>query len=198
MPMNDLHVTRMTLITRLKDRDDGRAWKEFVEIYMPVVHGLVARSGLQDADAEDVTQDVFRSIARSINGFDCERSRGSFRGWLMAVTRSRTADFLARRHRHVSGTGDTVVHDHLSQIPQDTNGEDIWEQDYQRSVFRWAADRIRHQFRDSTWQAFWKSSVDGQDTKTVAEALSISEGAVYIAKCRVTAKLKETIEKFEQ
>ncbi len=196
--MNDLHATRMTLITRLKDRGDDRAWKEFVEIYMPVVHGLVVRSGLQDADAEDVTQDVFRSIARSIGGFHCERGSGSFRGWLMAVTRSRTADYWAGRHRLVSGSGDTAVHDHLAQVPQDTNGEDIWEQDYQRSVFRWAADRICHQFTDPTWQAFWRSCVDGQDTKTVAKALNISEGAVYIAKCRVTAKLRETIEKFEE
>ncbi len=87
--MNDPHATRMTLIARLKDREDGRAWKEFVEIYMPVVYGLVVRSGLQDADASDVTQEVFRSIARSIDGFQCERSKGSFRGWLMTVTRKR-------------------------------------------------------------------------------------------------------------
>ena len=195
--MADPRATRMTLIARLKDRRDGTAWKELVEIYMPVVHGLVVRSGLQDADAADVTQDVFRSVARSIDGFQCERNKGSFRGWLMAITRSRLADFLASRRRHVQASGDTAVQECLEQVPQNVGGEEVWEEDYRRSVFRWAADKVRGRFKESTWQAFWRTAVEGEDTKTVAQSLDMSEGAVYIAKCRVTARLKETISHME-
>ncbi len=195
--MDNLNATRMTLIAKLKDRQDGRAWKEFVEIYMPVVYRFVVRSGVQDADAADVTQDVFRSVARSIDGFQCERSKGSFRGWLMTVTRSRLSDFRARRGREVHGSGDTGVHEHIEQISASTDGEAAWEQDYRQSVFRWAADQIRDHFKQSTWSAFWQTCVEGKDTKTVAQSLGISEGAVYIAKCRVTARLKEAIREYE-
>lgn len=195
--MNDPHATRMTLIARLKNRHDGRAWGEFVEIYMPVVYGFVLRAGLQDADAGDVTQDVFRSVARSIDGFQCERRKGSFRGWLMVVTRSRLCDFLASRRRRIDGSGDSAVHEQIDQTPVHSEAEDVWEQDYQRSVFRWAADQIRDRFKDSTWKAFWQTSVEGKDTKSVAESLGMSEGAVYIAKCRVTATLKETVREYE-
>ena len=64
--MDDPQPTRFSLIVRLRDGDDGQAWSEFVDIYTPVVYGFARRFGLQDADAADVTQDVFRTVAGSI------------------------------------------------------------------------------------------------------------------------------------
>ena len=69
------------------DAADHEAWCRFTAIYRPLIYRVARRAGLQDADAADVTQDVFRSIARSIDGFQCERSKGSFRGWLVSTGR---------------------------------------------------------------------------------------------------------------
>jgi len=74
--MDDSEPTRFSLLARLKDEDDGQAWGEFLEIYTPVVYGFARKCGLQDADASDVTQDVFGSVFRSIGGFQCNRGKG--------------------------------------------------------------------------------------------------------------------------
>lgn len=191
--MDDSQLTRMTLIARLRDHRNGEAWTEFVEIYTPVVYRHLRRAGLQDADAADVTQDVFRTVARSIDGFRCDRAKGSFRGWLMTVARSRLCDHLATRKKHVQGTGDSAIHEHLDQLVGQSGNEEAWEHDYQHSIFEWAARQIRVDFTNSTWDAFWQTCVQGRDTKTVAAELGITVAAVYIAKCRVTVRLKDLI-----
>ena len=195
--MEDSQKTRFSLLVRLRDRDDGRAWAEFVEIYSPVVYGFVRRKGLQDADAADVTQNVFRTVARSIDGFDCDRRRGSFRGWLMTVARSRLSDFLSARARHVPGSGQTDVFERLAEEPAPEE-EGIWEKEYRKSLFDWAARQVRDAFQDHTWQAFWQTGMEGKDAREVAQSLDMTEGAVYAAKCRVLARLKKTIEEIEQ
>ena len=86
--MDDPQPTRFSLLVRLRNAGDGRAWGEFVEIYTPVVYGFARKRGLQDADVSDVTQDVFRTVFRSISKFQCSREKGSFRAWLKAEKRA--------------------------------------------------------------------------------------------------------------
>jgi RNA polymerase sigma-70 factor (ECF subfamily) len=195
--MNDPGTTRWTLIARLKNREDGEAWEEFMEIYTPVVYSFLRRSKLQDADANDVTQDVFSSVFRFIDRFRCEPSDGSFRGWLRKVTWSRLIEFCRRRKRQIPGSGDTGVHELIQRIPERSEDEDAWEQDYQKSVLHWAANKIRPAFTGPTWDAFWRTAINGEDAQAVAKSLDISKGAVYIAKSRVKKKLVETIRGFE-
>jgi len=196
--MDDPQPTRFSLLARLKDPGDERAWGEFLEIYTPVVYGFSRKCGLQDADATDVTQEVFRTVFRSIGGFQCERDRGSFRAWLMAVVRSRLGDYFATRGKHVRGTGDTATLAFLDGQPAADEQAAVWEKEYRKAVFEWAARRIRDDFQDSTWQAFWMTCVVGQNTKDVADALGMTTGAVYIAKCRVTARLKKEIQEVQE
>ena len=196
--MDDPQPTRFSLLARLKDSDDGQAWSEFLEIYTPVVYGFSRKCGLQDADATDVTQDVFRTVFRSILNFRCSRDKGSFRAWLMTVVRSRLADHFAAQGKHVRGTGDTAMHARLDDQPADDEQTATWEKQYRTAVFEWAARRVRDEFQDTTWQAFWLTSVLGHDTKEVAGELGMTPGAVYIAKCRVTARLKKEIQEIEE
>ena len=73
--------------------------------------------------------------------------------------------------------------------------EDLtWEADYYHAIFNWAAERIRGEFQDSTWQAFWRTTIEERDGKEVAESLGLSVGAVYVAKSRVIARLKQEIQ----
>jgi RNA polymerase sigma factor (sigma-70 family) len=196
--MDDPQTTRLTLLVRIRDRQDGRAWGEFVEIYSRGVYRFLRRRGLQDADACDVTQDVFRTVARSIDTFDCDPERGSFRGWLMSVVRSRLHDHLDAQRRQVAGTGETATLQCLAAQPSPEGEEAAFEDEYRRSLFDWAAGQLRPQFREATWQAFWQTSVEGRPTKEVADSLGMSEGAVYIAKCRVLNELRKKIHEAEE
>ena len=193
--MSDAGTTRVSLLVRVRDPQDEAAWSEFVEIYAPLVYRYARRSGLQDADASDVTQDVLRTTIRTMPAFDYNPRRGRFRGWLRTVTMNQVRDHKSRGQHREQGTGDTGVHQWLSQQSrQSETDEDFWEREYRERLFQWAAERVRVQFRDASWRAFEETTVNGRPAVEVAEELGLSVGAVYIAKSRVLAKLKEEIE----
>ncbi len=190
--MDEPQTTRESLLIRLSDGQDRQAWSDFVDLYCPVVYAFARRQGLQDADAADLVQEVLRSVAGSLPNYD--RQKGRFRNWLMAVVRHRLSEFWAMRRREVSGSGDTRVLRHLEQVAVGDDPDQVWDQEYRQSVFRVAAARVRHEFAEATWQAFWQTTVEGKATKEVARLLGISEGAVYLARSRVTARLKKQVQ----
>lgn len=194
--MNTVEATRPSLLVRIRDHRDELAWSEFAGLYTPLIYRYARQAGLQDSDASLVTQDVLVTVARTIHRFDYDRQSGSFRGWLKVVTRSRLSDFARAQGKHVSGSGDTAVLRVIDEQP-DPSQPDLWEREYRRSLFEWAVDRIRSDFEEATWQAFWRTSVDGTPPAQVAENLGLSVGAVYIARSRVLAKLRNEIQKAE-
>ena len=196
--MTDAPSTRPSLLVRLRDPRDERAWAEFVEIYEPLIHQLARRRGLQPADAADLAQEVFRAVARAIEHYDPDPRLGSFRAWLTRIARNLTVNLLVAQGRHPRGTGDSDVRRLLEQQPA-PEAEDtiLFDGEYRRRLFAWAAERVRGEFRAPTWQAFWKTGVEGRDPRAVAEKLGMSPGAVYIAKSRVMARLRREIEAAE-
>jgi RNA polymerase sigma factor (sigma-70 family) len=194
--MNTVNTTRPSLLVRIRDLRDEMAWGEFARLYTPFIYRVARQSGLQDADASLVTQDVLVTVARTIHRFEYNRKSGSFRGWLKVVTRSRLNDFLRAQGREPQGTGDTGILHVLDEQP-DASQPDLWEREFRRTLFEWAVDRIRCDFEDTTWQAFWKTSVDAVETRDVAEQLGMSVGAVYIARSRVLARLRKEIEEVD-
>jgi RNA polymerase sigma-70 factor (ECF subfamily) len=191
-------TTRFTLIARLKDAENQAAWEEFVAVYEPAVYAFARRKGLQDADARDLCQDVLRAVALAIERWQPDPRRGSFRGWMFRIARNMLINFCTGRNRRVAGTGDTQLHQLLAEVPaNNTNDSALYEAEYRRQLFVWAADQVRHDFTDTTWQAFWQTAVENRDTKTVAAELNMTPGAVYIAKSRVIARLRQRIEEFE-
>lgn len=194
--MDTVNTTRPSLLVRIRDLRDEMAWGEFAQLYTPLIFRFAKKSGLQDADASFVTQDVLVTVARTIHRFEYNRKTGSFRGWLKVVTRSRLTDFLRVQGREVQGTGDTGML-HVIDDQLDASQPDLWERDYRRTLFEWAVDRIRCDSEDTTWQAFWQTSVGDQETVDVAEELGLSVGAVYIARSRVLARLRKEIEEVD-
>ena len=189
--MTDAPTTRPSLLLRIRRRDDQAAWAEFVEIYAPLIHGYSRRRGLQEADAANLTQDVLSKVMSHAERFEYDPSRGRFRGWLLTLTRNRVNDHFSGLKRQTRGSGDTGVRAVLEQFSeQDEQDEEQWDSDYQHRLFHWVAEKIRDEFQETTWRAFWSTAVDGQAAKQVAEQLSMSVGAVYIAKSRVLARLK--------
>jgi RNA polymerase sigma-70 factor (ECF subfamily) len=181
------------LLVRLRDAADREAWGQFVEIYAPLVYRFARSRGLQDADAADLTQDVLGAVAGASKRLEYDPERGTFRGWLFTVARNKLHNFLTKRRRHAPARDDSEAMARLEEQPAPEEAA-WWDQEYERRLFDWAAQRVRGGFTETTWQAFWQTAVDGRSAKETAAELHLSVGAVYIAKSRVMARLREQIQ----
>jgi RNA polymerase sigma-70 factor (ECF subfamily) len=177
----------------LRDPNDADAWTEFMHLYASVIYGFARKRGLQDADAADLMQEVLRSVSNAIGRLEYDPRKGTFRGWLFSITRNKIFNFLEAARRHARGTGDSAAHKRLEEHPGREADADDWDREYDRKVFTWAANRVKKEFHTSTWQAFWMTAVDGQNAGEVGQRLGLSPGAVYVAKSRVLARLREEI-----
>jgi RNA polymerase sigma factor (sigma-70 family) len=194
--MEQTPTTRPSLLLRLRDPHDERAWREFTDVYAPLVYRLARRKGLQDADAADLTQDVFRAVVRAFDNGAYDPARGSFRGWLFRVARNLAVNHLLRQARQPRGSGDSSVRDLLEAQP--ALGDDpALDAEYKRQLLYWAAEQVRGEFTELTWQAFWRTGVDGVAGAVVARELNTTVGAVYHCKSKVMARLKKKIEEVE-
>lgn len=189
--------TRQTLIQRIKDESDDAAWGEFVTIYRPAVLRFVLRRGLQLADAEDVTQRVFVSVARSMKDWEADRSRGSFRAWLLTVTRNAVINCVSREARNRS-TGGTSTLRRLQELPEVGSLEEELQREYQRAEFRKAAADVECEFEVGTWQAFWRTAVNNENVADVAKGLGKSPGSVYAARSRVIRRIRQRVEQLQR
>lgn len=196
--MTDSPATRVSLLIRIRDPRDQDAWRQFVRVYGSVIYGFARKRGLQDADAADLMQDVLRSVAGAAGRLDYDPRRGTFRSWLFTVTRNKVYNFLSGRRHQVRGSGGTTAQDVLQDQPNpQDDSADLWDREYEQRTFAWAVDQVRGEFQDSTWQAFWLTAVEGLGAKEVGQRLGLSPGAVYVAKSRVLARLKDQVQQLE-
>ncbi len=196
--MNDVPDTRRSLLVRIRDRSDEQAWGEFLQIYEPLIYRLARRKGFQHADAEELTQEALVAVASAIERWDPDPNRGTFRGWLFRIARNMMINFLNRGRPEDRGTGGTGFQCLLEQHPAAAAEETtLFGEEYRREAFRWAAGEIRDDFRESTWNAFWWTAVEGRKISETADALGISVGAVYAARSRVMVRLKRKAKQLE-
>ena len=194
MPVDDSPLTRASLLIQIRDGTNHGAWREFVELYGPVVYGFARKRGLQDADAADLMQDVMRSVSTAIGRLDYDRNQGTFRGWLFTITRNKVFSFLSARRIRPQGSGDSSTNRMLDSHPDTNEGSDTWEVEYQRRLAAIAMERVKGEFQQNTWRAFWLTAVEGTAVADVVKEVGMSAGAIYVAKSRVLARLKEEVE----
>jgi RNA polymerase sigma factor (sigma-70 family) len=190
--MAEIPQTRASLVVRLRDQQDAEAWRQFVQVYAPLVYQLCRRKGLQDADAADLTQEVLRHVSTSVGRLEYDPQRGLFRSWLFTLAHRKLVDYFRRRGRQEQGSGDSGIQAILEEQPA-LDEVKQWDLDYQRQVFAWAAEQVRDRFSATTWQAFWLTAVENRDSHQTADQLGMTVAAVYLAKSRVMARLKEQI-----
>jgi RNA polymerase sigma-70 factor (ECF subfamily) len=190
--MTEIPPTRASLLARLRDPRDGEAWQEFVDLYVPVIYGYAQRQGLQDADAVDLCQEVLGAVAGAVCRLDYDPDRGTFRGWLFTIVRRKLSNW--RRDRHRQSGGERAARQRPVAGAGAGDVEAAWEAEWQRRVFAWACEQARRDVSAATWEAFWRTAIDGRSGKEVAADLGLSVAAVYLARRRVVARLKELVQ----
>jgi RNA polymerase sigma-70 factor (ECF subfamily) len=182
------------LLDRLKTHE-AEAWQRLVKLYGPMVYGWCRRSGVQAEDAEDLLQEVLRSVAMHVADFRHDRPGDSFRAWLREITRNKICNFFRDKAGQVRAPGGSDAQQRLSQILDplpDAPSED--EQLKEESgLIRLASQMIRAEFEDRTWRAFYYTTVDCRPGAEVAAELGMSLQAVYKAKSRVLQRLRQEL-----
>jgi RNA polymerase sigma factor (sigma-70 family) len=185
-----MHTTSQTLLERLQQPDQPDAWTRFVNLYTPLLAMWARRQGLQEADAEDLAQEVLVKLVRVMPSY--ERGEGqSFRGWLSQISKNQCHDFRRRRAtRALPGA------DGLSGVNDRELATDLDEIEYRRLLVDQAQKLIRPDFNETTWAAYTGVAVEGRSATEVATGLKMSVNAVYTARHRVLARLREELDGF--
>lgn len=193
MTVTENQETNDSLLARIREPRDRGAWEEMVEVYRPLIYRVARRRGLQDADAQNVAQEVLQKVAAAVHNWD-EKPAGGFRRWLSTVAKHAAIDWL-RKVRPDEPTGGTSAQLVLQEVESAHDAEDEVRTELERESFRRAARRIRDEFEHTTWVAFWETMVQGRRSTEVAKDLGKSLGAVYTARSRVMRRLKQEVEK---
>ena len=184
--------TSRTLIASVQQQQEG-AWERFVEVYEPAISAFLRAKGVQDADADDILQETLRGVAKGIANWQADPQRGTFHNWLFTLTRRKLVDFWRRQAGQPQGSGDTEMQVRLDAVEDHRSDADIWNLEYERRLFQYAAQQVSGEVDSATWQAFWLTAVAGETPSEVASKLGIRVGSVYVARTRVMRRLRDRI-----
>lgn len=181
-------TTSLNLLERLRGPRDEEAWGAFVELYSPLIYGWGVRTGLSDADAREVTQEVLSAAFVQIPETEFPERKGSFRGWLKAIAKHKGADLHRRRGREVAATSGW-----LDQVADSVDSARFWDVEYDRLLVERAFEIMRADFEEPTWRACWAMLQGGRTAAEIGRELGLTEGAVWGAKSRVLRRLREEL-----
>jgi RNA polymerase sigma-70 factor (ECF subfamily) len=194
-PGSRLVATRNSLIERLGDWEDRAKWQEFFDTYWRLIYGVARKSGLSDAEAQDVVQETVVSVAKNIGRYD--RKAGSFKSWLLQLTRWRIIDQVRKRspagsQGSATDTGRTAS---IDRIP-DTTGrklEAIWEEEWKESLLAAAVERVKRKVNAKHFQIFDCAVLKSWSAAKVASTLGVNVAQVYLVKHRIAGMLKREV-----
>lgn len=200
-PEHWMQETRSTLLERLKDLEDESSWRVFFDSYAKIIHGVAVKSGLQPQDAQDVVQETVVSVAKHIGGFEYDRSRGSFKSWLLTITRSKIITRWRRNSREPSlpnaEASSATSTSPIEKFPDPASNqlEEIWEREWQQAILSRAMDSLKKMVDPAHFQVFDCLVNKGWSVAEVENRLGVKPEQAYLIKSRVTARLKEEVTK---
>jgi RNA polymerase sigma-70 factor (ECF subfamily) len=189
--------TSVTLLGRLqRNPNDHQAWSDFVQRYGRIIYGWCRHFNLQEADAEDVTQNVLLRLAEKMPLFVYDPSR-SFRAWLKTLTHHAWSDFVTSRQRRTLGSGDTEMIQVLQSIEARDDLEKKLDEAFDRELLEEAMTRVQQRVAPQTWEAFRLTALEGLSGAAAAERIPMQVAQVFVAKRRVQKMLQEEVRKME-
>jgi RNA polymerase sigma factor (sigma-70 family) len=191
-------ATDVSLLVRLgRNPMDESSWRDFVTRYGRRIYIWCRQLHLQEADAEDVTQNVLTILAEKMHEFRYDPA-GSFRAWLKTVTHHAWSKYVAKQQGLGRGTGDSQVHTLLQSLESRDDLTAKLEEEFDRELLELAMLRVARRVESHTWRAFQLLALEGVSGAEVAAQLSISVALVYVAKSRVQKLIQEEIRLLEQ
>ncbi len=203
-PTRELIPTRSSLLSRLKDWEDAQGWREFFDTYWKLIYNTAIRAGLSDAEAQDVVQDTILSVAKKMRDFKYDAAQGSFKGWLLQLTRWRILNQFKKRSpgqpfdASVSdGTSLISIVENLAD-PASVDMTDYWEQEWQRNLVDAAIQKTKEKTSPKQYEIFHLHVVKKLPAAEVAATLNVNLARVYLAKHRVSALVKKEVRRLEK
>jgi RNA polymerase sigma-70 factor (ECF subfamily) len=172
---------------------NAEAWDRFVELYRPKIYGWCRAWGLQEADAEDVAQDVIAKLTQKMASFEYDRTR-CFRAWLKTITQHTLSDLMASRSRALQEASIPI----LRSIEARTDLEKRIEELFDRELLDLAIARVRERVASLTWEAFRLTTFEEYSGAEASQLLGIPITSVFVAKHRVQKILKEELVKLDE
>jgi len=202
---DDSLLTRGTLLSRLRDLDDRESWRTFFDLYWRLLYNVARRSGLDHSGAQEIVQDTVIAVARQMPGFRYEPTRGTFRQWLLRITRRRIIDHLRRVYRQppkAEVTPESLDEDDKNVaaiIDQSSNAlEAAWDEEWEKSLFDAALERVRAEINPRHFQVFDYCVLKQWPASKVAATLGLNAAQVYLAKHRVAQAMKRAVRRINE
>jgi RNA polymerase sigma-70 factor (ECF subfamily) len=184
---HSMHTTPVTLLERLRDVSDVRAWERLLELYCPLLYFWALRAGETEDDAADLVQDVLLLLVKALPSFRYDANK-SFRGWLRTLTLNKLRE-RKRKQRVVA----SLPLDDVAEPKVPDPAERFWDDEYRRQLLGRALTLMQSDFEPTTWQACWQSVAEDRSAADIARDLGISENAVYLARCRVLRRVRQEL-----
>jgi RNA polymerase sigma factor (sigma-70 family) len=190
--------TRITLLGRLRATpDDPVVWAEFVDWYGRNIHAWCRAWGLQESDAQDVTQEVFLNLSVQMHGF-CYDPKGSFRAWLKTLTRRAWQVYAKKQRKAGRGSGDEAELESLANVQARKDLTQRLEEAFDQEMLREASNLVRLRVEPRTWEAFELLAIQGLTGAETASRLKMKVATVFVAKSKVQRMLREELGRLEQ
>jgi RNA polymerase sigma factor (sigma-70 family) len=190
--------TRITLLGRLRATPDDQAvWAEFVEWYGRNIHAWCRAWGLQESDAQDVTQEVFLNLTVQMHGF-CYDPKGSFRAWLKTLTRRAWLVYLKKQRKAVRGNGDEAELDRLANLKARKDLTQRLEEAFDQELLQEASNLVQLRVEARTWEAFELLALQGLSGEEAASRLKMKVTTVIVARSKVQRMLREELARLER
>jgi RNA polymerase sigma-70 factor (ECF subfamily) len=183
--------TSRSLLERLHDSADKQAWQRFLAIYEPWLRGWLSRTDLQPADVDDVLQEVLAAMSDRMADFVHNGRPGAFRAWLRTILTNQLRHFLRGQRTRQGVFASPPLADWLDQMADPNSALSAqWDQEHDQHLVRRTLARIQGEFNEATWRVFQMAVLEERPTAEVAQTLSITANAVYVAKSRVLTRLR--------
>jgi RNA polymerase sigma-70 factor (ECF subfamily) len=189
-----MNETRQTLLVRAQTGETD-AWKDLTDLYRPLILRWLNRQGVPARDLEDLSQEVLLSVVKQLPSFQHSGHRGAFRSWLRTIVCRRTADYwraLDASTQATGGSGATAALQEIADPDSELNRQ--WDEEHDRYVVHCLLDLVEEEFEPITLRAFRRLALDGVSGAEAAQELGLSVAAVYVAKSRVLARIRQEAE----
>jgi RNA polymerase sigma factor (sigma-70 family) len=191
-------ATRASLLGRLKNWEDAKSWEEFTQTYSRLIRAVSLKAGLAESEAKDVEQETLLCVAKTIHEFESNPERGTFKSWLLNLTRWRIADQFRRRSpgaapappSDATATGTSTV----DRVPGPDNLDAAWEAEWKRNIVETALVRVGRKVKPKHLQIFDLYAMRHWPAGKVARELGVTRVQVYLVSHRLTKLMKQEVE----